>query len=298
MTNTLSLFHEVRSLLSSSEFLATRGGIDSEAEELIQTAFVQRLPRLELFNGYTQITEQEAHGVLDRAKRRLEGDLLQHLTGRQAFRNHEYEVGPDVLVPRPETEQLVEEVFVRLKREAGLKGLEIGIGSGVISTELLSEIPELSMVATEVSPVAFRRAKSNARRILGYWRAEKRLDLRLVAGPTRIYEVLDEREQFDFLVSNPPYLTGKDPVEAEVKAHEPGVALFAPESDAVYFYRAFADRADLFLKPGGFIACEIPSERSDEIQKLFRSRWKVEIVRDLAGRERVLIGTLRGTKNG
>jgi len=228
--------------------------------------------------------------ALDWARARLAGTPLQHLTGWQVFLDHRYRVSPEVLIPRPETEGLVllvQEWIGKTFSHTPIHGLEFGLGSGVISIELLSGYPMLKMDASEVSQKAVQVARSNAELILGVNRAQEAL---------QIVENLSDLgldHQADFLVSNPPYLdpeqTGSE-VTREVFEHEPHLALFGPVGDPSFFYRKLAYDGRKWLKRGGCGFFEIPHERASEVEKMFMENgWtQVQLHSDLTGRRRYL----------
>jgi release factor glutamine methyltransferase len=294
-----------REMLSASPALVAKGSIEAEAEQLVIAAFRQAggpaLTRMELFGRVRDRYPEEAgKRLLELAGTRAEGKPLQHLTGYQIFLDHEYAVGPDVLVPRPETELLVTLAIETLKRETRVpaQGIEIGLGSGVISIELLAEFSTLTMSATELTPEAAARARVNARKILGSQ------SNRLTVMP--VGDALDVWGPFvsgfagapaDFVISNPPYLAASDPIEDEVRDFEPATALFAPPSDPLHFYRQLALYAEKYVRPGGFAFLEVAPERAQECLKLFsESGWEAKVLPDLTGRDRVLIASLNGKR--
>jgi release factor glutamine methyltransferase len=288
-------FHEAlaaaREILSRNEGLARRDTVATEAEQIVIAACrpgkERALSRVELFARLRDPFPREAgERVLKLAAARAEGGLLQHLTGVQAFLDHEYEVGPDVLVPRPETEILARAAMDALAAEFGDEGpglgFELGVGSGILSVELLHRFPRLRMAATEVSPRAAARARANADRILGHEGA-RRLEITLVPEGQAL-PLPPSAAGASFLVSNPPYLVRADEIDDEVRRHEPAEALYAPEGDPLFFYRAIAEGA-----PGGQAFVELASERAQDIEAVFAERgWSTRVIRDLNGRERVL----------
>ncbi len=292
-------------ILSSSQALVEKGTIESEAIQLVQAAYRsatnRELSRLDLF---TQLRESFPAAAGDRllilATTRAEGKPLQHLVGYQTFLDHEYEVGPDVLIPRPETEGLVVLVqdYLLTFDARSILGIEVGVGSGAISIELLASYSSLRMTASDLQPHAIARAHKNADRILGTGAHRLALvqaqSVNEVFEPFLLYASGAYRNQVDFIVSNPPYLSQADSIEDEVRYFEPVSALYAPESDLLYFYRKIAQGAAQILKPGGAIFLEIPHERADLIQHLFRSSpWCTSKIHfDLAGRPRVLVASL------
>jgi len=224
--------------------------------------------------------------VLILASERADGKILQHLLERQVFLDHEYYVNPDVLVPRPETESLVQFAQVWIAKNGAQHGFEVGIGSGAISIELLSKFPTLEMSATDISPHALEVARKNARTILGN---EKRLHLIEVKDPKQVLEPFADLTPADFLISNPPYLI-RGEAEPDVEREEPATALFAPESDAFYFYRKFAAHSAQVLRPKGALFLELPHERANFIERIFPPKeWNLRIELDLTQRQRYLI---------
>ncbi len=260
-------------------------------------------------------------------ERRMKGELLQHLTGEQQFLDHFFEVGPDVLIPRPETETLVEVALQNLDRVTGpLTGLEVGLGSGVISVTLALKLQGLQMFASEVSESAIEVANRNIKKltasvtvlkasstaeVLEPWlRRREQMSGR---GHSHSFESFAEpgpkknsqefahelnshqttSRSLDFIISNPPYLL---PTEAndDVAQHEPSLALYAPPADPLFFYRRIAEGAPSVVKPGGWIFLEIPHERAQEIYSLFSRKVfsSVHLEKDLNDRPRVLVAQL------
>jgi release factor glutamine methyltransferase len=294
-------------ILGTSPTLVERGTIETESEQMVIGAFRKAsgrgrtFGRNDLYVRVMDVFPKEAGELLVvMANRRAHGEPLQYLLGYQYFLNHEYEVTPAVLIPRPETEILVYEVTQTLKRifEQPKLGIEIGVGSGCISIELLKLFPTLTMIGTESSPGAADVARRNAEKILGPDYAA-RFDLRLVRDPKEVFEPLEDAPwlrggRADFIVSNPPYLLDATEVDAEVLNHEPKLALFAPAGDPLYFYRKILEGAEAFLKPSGYVFFECPHERIDRIGTLFGPDWKVEGFRDLNERPRVLRAEWKG----
>lgn len=220
--------------------------------------------------------------------RRRGGEPLQHILGVQQFFDREYQVGPGVFIPRPETECLVEICSEWVaKAPSASRGFEIGLGSGIISIELLVKHPKLSMIATEVSFSALQYAQRNAEAHL-----QGRLgSLTTVLVPKEeILESFASRGRADFLVSNPPYLSPLDEIEAQVRNYDPKEALYPPSLDPNWFYRRIALGARGVLNEGGAVFLEVDADRSDEIEEIFfESGWETRVSRDLAGRLRVLV---------
>lgn len=223
---------------------------------------------------------------------RLSGLPLQHIIGKQFFYEHEYTVSPDVLIPRPETEILVEHIISYLKQKIAqgsvppsFRFAELGLGSGVISCEILSAFTTAHATASEVSLPAQSIAKINLENILGPL-YNNRISI-LSAEQTSAFEIFNG-QPFDLIVSNPPYLSVSDEIEKDVFQHEPHLALF-PLNHPNYFYENFSKCGSALLKSGGAAFFEIPHERAVDIQSLFnKDDYTVEVIPDLTGRPRVL----------
>lgn len=285
-------------LIEETQHRLTRGKVVSgpaEARILVAEAFRESLghplplPDLTLKSG-DAVPTGAVEKVRDQVIRRVGGEPLQYLIGWQVFLGHEYRVGPGVLVPRPETEGLVDCAMKSLAQSASppRSGIEIGVGSGVISIELLKHFPELRMRASDASPQALEYAKINAHALLGSDAA--RLEL-LKADAKEIWPAF-VAGKVDFIISNPPYLGGEDECSKDVIRHEPQMALFPNRTvggDADRFYREIALRAAERLNPEGFVFLEIPHTRVASITAFFAPKvWKTEIISDLSQRPRIL----------
>jgi release factor glutamine methyltransferase len=294
-------------ILRTSSALAERGSVETESEQLVIGAYRKASGRGRTFGRndlYVRVMDpfpaEAGEFLVEIAGRRAKGEPLQYLVGYQYFLNHEYEVNSSVLIPRPETEILVYEVTLTLKRqfEQPKVGIEIGVGSGCISLELLKLFPSLTMIGSDISAGALDVTRRNATKIIGDAHAE-RLDLHLARADEDIYDAFEgaswlKAGRADFIVSNPPYLAEPSEVDPDVLAHEPKSALFAPDGDPLYFYRKILEGAEAYLKPSGYVFFECPHERIDRIGTLFGPDWKVDGYRDLNERPRVLRAEWKG----
>jgi len=203
---------------------------------------------------------------------RIKGEPTQYITGRQEFYGREFRVTRDVLIPRPETEHLVEAALARGADNI----LDIGTGSGAIAVTLALET-EARVTASDVSLAALRVALRNAQ-ALG-----ARVDF--VAGDLG---AAFADGSFDLVVSNPPYVTGRDraALQTEVRDHEPALALFGGEDGLAIYRRLIPDAARL-LRPGGWLMMELGDARA--VRELCDGWVDVDIVNDLAGIARVLL---------
>jgi release factor glutamine methyltransferase len=211
---------------------------------------------------------------------------LQHLVGSQAFWKHEFRVTPDVLIPRPETELLVETALELLGATERPIVVDVGTGSGCIALSLAAERPDAEMHATDISAPALEVARENTRR-LG-------LEGRVVFHLGQLLEPVSGLEgDVDLVVSNPPYVdpSERETLAPEVRDHEPELALFPP-GDALSIYRRLLPDAFEWLRPGGWLIVEIAPTLAGAVAGLFAgARFEdVRVANDLAGRARLVRG--------
>ena len=214
-------------------------------------------------------------------RRRLHGVPLSHLTGVKEFWSIPFRVTPSVLVPRPETEVLVEKVLELSTRESE-SILDVGTGSGNIAIALAKELPRACIQAVDISERALRVARRNASLHKTKHVQFHKSDLFSAFRGTGV--------RFDFIVSNPPYISSAewDGLPPEVRDFEPRRALLAGESGLETIER-LVRRAGTFLRPGGYLIFEIGDGQRDSVLSLFGKRWtEIETAWDLAGKPRVI----------
>ncbi|MGB8492519.1 MAG: peptide chain release factor N(5)-glutamine methyltransferase [Bacteroidales bacterium] len=239
----------------------------------------------QLASGNDMQVEGKKAGKIMRICRSLKaGKPVQYAVGETLFFNCKIRVGPGVLIPRPETEELVDLVIRENPRFRG-SILDIGTGSGCIAIALAANLPEAGITAVDISRRALRAATENAginRVKIGFVR-----DDILSADPAGY-------EQTDIIVSNPPYVTNSERImiKSNVIDHEPRRALFVPDSDPLKFYRAILELAGKILKPGGKVYFEINETRGEEVRLLINSYGYsgVTIIRDINGKDRIARG--------
>jgi len=214
-------------------------------------------------------------------ERRAAGEPLQYITGVQDFFGREFRVTPDVLIPRPETELLVE-AALEVNKTATLI-CDIGTGSGCIAATLLCELNDARAVAVDKSPAALEVAKFNAKNLSVLDRVEFVI--------SDCFDSLEPRE-FDLLVSNPPYVAADvlAGLQREVRDHEPVVAL-SPGPDGLSIIRRLVHDAPAFLKPNGHLIMEIGFDQGEAVQQLIDANvWELREIRpDLQGIPRIVI---------
>lgn len=217
-------------------------------------------------------------------ERRAGGEPLQYITGVQDFYGREFRVTPDVLIPRPETELLVEAALQRVgDTSAALVICDVGTGSGCIAVTLLCELVNARAVLIDKSAAALEIAKLNAQNISVADRA------RFVVSDC--FNSLDSQE-FDLIVSNPPYVaeSALAGLQREVRDHEPLVAL-SPGGDGLSVIRRLIDEGPAFIKPNGHMLMEIGFDQGEVVDSLINgSAWSLlEIRPDLQGIPRILV---------
>jgi release factor glutamine methyltransferase len=284
----------LRTMLWSADYLKQKGVESARLDAEYLLAHVLGVGRLEMYLQHERpLSRQELNAFRPLLRRRAMREPLQYVLGRQSFRTLQLAVGPGVLIPRPETEGLVEAVlgWTRASRpsQTGLVGLDVGTGSGAIALALLTEGPFERFVGTDVSPAALEVAARN-RDALGLG---DRLDLR--AG--ELFEPMAPGERFDVVVSNPPYVSEHEraSLAPEVVDWEPAEALFGG-ADGLSVIRSIAASAGSWLGPGGLLALEVGWGQAGAVAALLRARpdfQDVEVRMDLAGKERLVTATRR-----
>jgi release factor glutamine methyltransferase len=210
---------------------------------------------------------------------------LQHITGRQEFYGLEFEVTPDVLIPRPETELLIDTTLKLVEQDRSIFICDVGTGSGCIAVTLLNRLPAARAVAVDVSPAALEVAQRNATRHA----VSDRIEFVL----SDCFEALDpHRGSFDLIVSNPPYVAdgALDGLQREVRDFEPRMALEAG-ADGLSIIRRLVTDSEAFLKTGGYLLIEIGYDQHEAVDQLVdRRAWKLlDIHQDLQGIPRIVV---------
>lgn len=225
------------------------------------------------------ISEIQSEALDDAIYQRISGVPVQYIVGRQEFYGRDFMVNPSVLIPRPETEFIVDGVL-EWKPCSGARIIDVGTGSGCIAITLALELPEAQVFAGDISENALRVAQRNARALKANVAFVSMDLLDAVAGA------------FDFVVSNPPYVRREDVpyLQREVRDHEPHVALFS--NDGIGIYRRLIDSAESLLRPGGKLLMEIGFGMVPHVDALIGERWIKKPARtDLQGIPRTVIAT-------
>ncbi|MGI8919846.1 MAG: peptide chain release factor N(5)-glutamine methyltransferase [Pyrinomonadaceae bacterium] len=232
-----------------------------------------------------QLSQVQLQTFRELLKRRAAGEPLQYLTAHQSFYGLEFEVAPAVLIPRPETELLVELALEMIQSTGAPSICDVGTGSGCIAITLLHERKDAHAVAIDISAAAIEIAKRNALR--------QQVENRLTFVHANCFSSLSPAEfSFDLIVSNPPYLAENDfaGLQREVSDHEPLEAL-AGGPDGLDVVRRVLRESDAFLKPGGHLLIEIGFNQAAAVESfLEKQEWLPKGIRpDLQGIPRVVV---------
>jgi len=224
-----------------------------------------------------------AESFKERVQRRVDGEPLQHILGYSEFYGLRIDISPKVLVPRPETEELVEHVLRRMRGDVRPRILDVGTGSGCIALAVKHERPDARVVGCDVSEDALAVARENAERL--------DLDVSFQAADLLAEDFPDVVSgPFDWVVSNPPYIPDDeaDALPDVVREHDPPLALFAGD-DPLRFYRALARHAPDVLVAGGRLVVETHAQYATDTAEVFAHAGftGVHIEQDLSGRPRI-----------
>jgi release factor glutamine methyltransferase len=237
-----------------------------------------------------ELSAEEQSRYDEVVRERARGCPTQYITGHQEFWGLDLLVSPAVLIPRPETEHVVETVLELVKEYRSetprqLRIIDVGTGSGCIALALAGELPQAEIQACDISAEALEIARANAARLaLERVRFRQSDLLAAYAG-----------EQFDFVVSNPPYVgeLEADKVQRQVREFEPKVAVFSGR-EGIEIYRRLIPQAWDALKPGGWFVCEIGFSAEEKVKELLAGWAEVQTAADLQGIPRVLAARKQG----
>lgn len=279
----------LRMIRWAATYLGDKGVPDGRLDAELLLADALSLSRLDLYLQYDRpLTTEELASLKPRLLRRARREPLQYIVGWSGFRELRLRTDGRALIPRPETEVLVDVVLAwarRVDRE-GLTVLDLGTGTGAIALSLAVEGPFAGVVATDRSPAALELARENRDRV----RPPIPVDLRV----GDLFEAVGEEERFDVIVSNPPYLTSAElagDVEPEIREFEPVGALLAGPTGLEIVEKILAG-APAHLNEGGLLAVEIGASQGLEVLGRLAERPELtgaRIERDLSGRDRIAL---------
>lgn len=263
------------------------GGIfdrrEREAVILLIFSHVKGWSRVDLIiNEGTELSDfskREIDSIVDRL---ILGEPIQYITGHARFHGMDFKVGPGVLIPRPETEELVDWIVDDAKGREDLRILDIGSGSGCIAVALVRALPFSEATGLDISRNAITQGLFNA--------VAHNAKVGFIADD--MYRWLPDPEEFDIIVSNPPYIHPDEAADMEVrvKDYEPHEALFVSAEDPIRPYKRIEEIARVGLKPGGFIYLELNPRYAEEVKVYYESKgWEdVEIRIDSYGKKRFI----------
>jgi release factor glutamine methyltransferase len=259
-------------------------GLDSpRLSAQVLLAHVLNLPRLEMLLSIGDTVD--AQSVMDMetlASRRISGEPVAYLVGSKEFYGFEFHVNPAVLIPRPETELMIDFLLATQDQNGQKTVLDIGTGSGTIAVSCAKLFPYFDLVASDISFEALKIAKENAR-IHG-------VQDKIAFFQGHLIEALRIR-RFDIILANLPYVpaTSRSSLSLEVLEHEPEIALFAGP-DGLDCYRALATDLRNSVEPGAILLCEIDGSQGEAMQDIFSfCAGGVRVVQDYSGHDRVVV---------
>jgi release factor glutamine methyltransferase len=276
----------LESLKLSTEYLNKKGIESPRLNAELLLADILGLKRLELYLQYERpLSEAEKSKYREYLARRGNREPLQYILGYAEFMGEKFKVNKNVLIPRPETELLVEKI-VNENLLFGGKILDIGSGSGNIAIMLAKALPEAEIFSIDVSEKAIEIAKENARTIL---KDENRVNF--IRADFINDDILSIAGTVDIIVSNPPYIAEEElkSLEPEVKDHEPSSAL-TDGGDGFLFFKTIARKGKDLLSDKGLVYLELGAGQSERVKSIFEENGyqNVEIIKDYAGIERIL----------
>ena len=256
-----------------------------EAELLL--AFALGCDRIRLYMDLEKpLAREERESFKTLLRRRIEGEPVSYVLGYKDFFKYRFVVNPAVLVPRADTELLVEHAIMDVRLRTTPRVLDIGTGSGCIAISVALECPEAQIVAWDISEEALRVAEVNNETLgasVEFAQCDARKVLASYSGP-----------KFDVILSNPPYVSRSElpSLSPSVKNYEPALALFG-DDDGLAFYALYANSLKQCLNPNGTVHMEIGATQSASVAELFQNAgWrKISIDKDLSGNDRLLRAT-------
>lgn len=232
-----------------------------------------------------QLSDEQKLEIQDITKRLKQKEPIQHIIGECEFFSLPFCVNQDVLIPRPETEELVELIIQNSSKDKEINILDIGTGSGAIAIALAANLPNAKVEAWDVSHkalgVAFQNAEEN-----------------MVNVSFLLHDVFDDiplDNKYDIIVSNPPYVleSEKETMDKNVLDYEPHLALFVPDDNALLFYKRIADVAKELLRPNGTLYYEIHRDKGEETKEMLADKGfvDIQILKDMSQNDRMVKAT-------
>ncbi len=282
----------IQKLLTWTTEYLTQKGVDAprlSAELLLSS--VLGLKRIELYTQYNRVVEEEYLAKLrELVKRAGQHEPIAYLVGRTEFYSIEFEVTPDCLIPRPETELLVQRAIEFLRQRTGPRHVcDLCTGCGTIAVAVAKNVPDARVVATDLSEAALGVAARNIKK----YQLEDRIELLHGDLFEPLLPPLDVT-QFDLIACNPPYVSAAEYEELEknVKDYEPRLALYGGQ-DGLDIYRRISEQVGRFLKPDGALLLEIGYTQGPAVRELLEKTGlfpSIKVDKDMIGHDRVVTG--------
>ena len=258
---------------------------DSEALALAKMLLVEvfGFSTLELYGGKDKEFSEKHRSVLAEMIRRLQkNEPIQYIIGIESFCGLTFEVDPNVLIPRPETQELVSWIVEECQKEEAIRILDIGTGSGCIPVSLAKQLPRAEVESWDISEGALEVASRNC----------ERNEVKVLLRRKDVLNAAPEGVFYDVIVSNPPYIADREKVdmEANVLDWEPSLALFVPDDDPLLFYRKIAQLGCEMLKEGGSLYFEINRAYGQETSLMLSELGynQIELKKDSWGNDRMI----------
>jgi release factor glutamine methyltransferase len=277
----------LESINLSAQYLNQKGIESPRTNAELLLANILGCKRLELYLSFDRpLSEVELQKYREQIKRRGSFEPLQYITGKVEFYGLELRVNPSVLIPRPETELLVENILNQFPKEKKLLILDIGCGSGNIAITLASNLSAAKIVSTDISAEALKVAEENSK-------------INNVSGRIKfvnhdiLKNDLNNFPMFDIVVSNPPYVSKENfsSLQQEIRDFEPQIAV-TDDNDGYTFFRTIAKKAQTKLKEDGKLFFEVAQGQSEEVvQILMKNNYKnIRVIKDYQNIDRVIFG--------
>jgi release factor glutamine methyltransferase len=280
----------LESINLSAQYLNQKGIESPRTNAELLLANILDCKRLDLYISFERpLNDDELKKYREHIKRRSNFEPLQYIIGKVEFYGLELIVNPSVLIPRPETELLVEKILIQFSKEEKLIILDIGCGSGNIAIALAVNLPQSKIVSTDISEEAMQVAKENSERhnVSGRIKFVKHNILK---------NDLNNFPMFDIIVSNPPYVSKESysSLQKEIKNFEPEVAV-TDKSDGYTFYREISTKASAKLKENGKLFFEVAQGQSEEVKNIMAKNNfnNIEVIKDYQNIKRIIYGEMK-----